>query len=123
MLYFIPLFSYCLLKHLISVILTALDVYWRQLEFEAVCSKGLHEWMVKVSWLLPSTRGELDDISNFSLTKEVDMFIVGTIGRESWLSWEILLDAIRIEVNPSKSEISSPAGQNSANNSDRQRQK
>jgi hypothetical protein len=78
--------------------------------------------MVKVSWLLPSTRGEWNDISNVSLTKEVDMFLVGIIGQKSWLSREILLDAIRIEANPSKSEMSSSAGQSPANNSYRQRQ-
>jgi hypothetical protein len=88
------------------VVLLALDVDWRRLIFEAAYSKGLHEWMVKVLWLLPSIRGGWNDTLNVSLTKEVDKFLVGTIGQKSWLSWEILVDAIKTEANPSKCEMS-----------------
>jgi hypothetical protein len=84
------------------VVLSAPDVDWRCLIFEAAYSKGLHEWMVKVSWLLPSTRGGWNDLPNVSLTKEVDKFLVGTIGQKSWLSREILVDAIKTEAKPIK---------------------
>jgi hypothetical protein len=87
-------------------VLSAPDVDWRRLIFEAACSKGLHEWLAKVSWLLPDTRAEWNDISNVSLTKEVDRFLAGIIGQNSCLSREILLDAVKVETNRSKSEKS-----------------
>ena len=104
------------LTQTISVVLSAPDVDWRRLIFEAACSKGLHEWMVKVSWLLPGTRAEWNDLSNASLTEEVDSFLAGMIGQKSWLSRETLVDAIEIYSNPSKSNTSSsaPLGQPSS---------
>ena len=52
--------------------------------------------MVKVSWLLPNTRGGWNDLFNVSLTEEVDKYLAGMIGQKSWSSREILLDATEI---------------------------
>ncbi len=67
----------------ISVVLSAPNVNWRFLIFEATCSNGFHEWMVKVLWLLPGTRGEWNDLSNVLLTEEVDRLLAGMIGQKS----------------------------------------
>ena len=45
------------------------------------------------------TRAEWNNLSNVSLTGEVDRFLAGIIGQKSWLSREILVDAIMIEAN------------------------
>ena len=36
----------------VRLVLSASDVDWRRLVFEAASSKGLHKWMAKRSWLL-----------------------------------------------------------------------
>ena len=89
----------------ISVVLSAPNVNWRFLIFEATCSNGLHEWMVKVLWLLPGTRGEWNDLSNVLLTEEVDRLLAGMIDQRSWLSREMLVDAIKSNAKPPKSEL------------------
>ena len=79
----------------IKLVLSASDVDWRRLLFEAASSKGLHKWMAKRSWLLHGTGSEWSARGN-SLVKEVDGFLAGKIGQKSGLSWEILADAIKI---------------------------
>jgi hypothetical protein len=51
--------------------------------------------MAKRSWLLHGTEDEWSTRGN-SLVKEVDGFLAGEIGQKSGLSWEILVDAIKI---------------------------
>lgn len=85
------------LTQVVEMVLSAPDMDWRRLVFEAACSKALHEWMVKALWLLPGTRG---DISNISLTEKVDGILVSVIRRKSGFRREMLVDAIKIEGNP-----------------------
>ncbi|PMD54947.1 uncharacterized protein K444DRAFT_596730 [Hyaloscypha bicolor E] len=79
----------------IKLVLSASDIDWRRLLFEAASSKGLHKWMAKRSWLLHGTENEWSTRGN-SLVEEVDGFLAGEIGQKSGLSWEILVDAIKI---------------------------
>jgi hypothetical protein len=79
----------------IKLVLSASDIDWRRLLFEAASSKGLHKWMAKRSWLLHGAENEWSTRGN-SLVEEVDGFLAGEIGQKSGLNWEILVDAIKI---------------------------
>ena len=68
--------------------------------------EGLHEWVVKVSWLFPSTRGKKHNLSTFLLVEKVDEFSVGMIEQKILLSREMLVDAIKIQINAPSSEHS-----------------
>jgi len=54
-----------------------------------------------VSRLLPGIRAEWNDLSTVSLTA-VDRILAGMIGQKSWLSLEMLVDAIKVEISPPK---------------------
>lgn len=77
------------------MVLSALNVDWRRLIFEAAISKGTHKWMVKVSWLLRSKRSEGIGIESISLVEEVEGFLIGNIGEKSELNREVLLNVIQ----------------------------
>jgi hypothetical protein len=51
--------------------MSAPDVDWRHLIFEAASSKGMRQWMVR-SWLLHGTRSERNDLPMASLVQEVE---------------------------------------------------
>jgi hypothetical protein len=79
----------------IKLVLSASDVDWRRLVFEAASSKGLHKWMAKRSWLLHGTGSEWSTRGD-ALFEALDGFLAGEIGQKSGLSWEILVEAIKI---------------------------
>lgn len=58
-------------------------------------SKGLHKWMVKVSWLLP--RSDLSDFYKSSLIAEVEGFLAGSVGQRCKSSRETLLNAVEVQ--------------------------
>jgi hypothetical protein len=80
------------LNQSITLVLSASDVDWRRLIFEAASSKGLHQWMVKRSWLL-------HDLPRASMVEEMESFLAGTVAQKSMLDRQILVDALKIKDN------------------------
>ncbi|KAK2764992.1 hypothetical protein FQN54_008691 [Arachnomyces sp. PD_36] len=68
-------------------VLSAPDVDWRNLMYQAAGSKGLHKWMAGKNWLLSR---DTDIPTNSDLEREVEEFLEGPIGRIIGLSSEQL---------------------------------
>jgi hypothetical protein len=81
-------------------VLSAPDVDWRSIIFQAVISKGVHGFMVKASWLMDDEEGDRGDISDNALVGEVDRFLAGSIGQGSALGREMLVGALKVRDIP-----------------------
>lgn len=73
----------------IQKFLSASDVDWRSLIFEAASSKGLHKWMINVNWLLRDIPISPD------LEEEVKDFFKDTVEQKKRISQDILIKAIK----------------------------
>ncbi|KAK3996891.1 hypothetical protein QBC44DRAFT_365078 [Cladorrhinum sp. PSN332] len=72
------------IRHLIVSVLSDAQVDWRDLFFQAACSKGLHSWMAKRAWLINGTKEGWKGLIPLerTLLKEANSFLSKTAASE-----------------------------------------